>query len=331
MSAYGKIWRDLQNETHAHGFVYRRALPKCPHDIFLGRQKPSNRRQVDISISGAKVGEPVVNNLSSDGIQLSVHYKSSDSASLSLVELTESDSPQFDDLLEDLLETLQSRPGDGAVGRLISRTKAWFRFFALTSSELGTDQSAGLYAELYILRALLEAGLPPNKAVQSWEAPSGSPQDFYFRNGALEVKSDRTKGPGKLNINSELQLDRSTVGNILVVLLQLDQRSTGEGETLTQIADRCLVLLDGDTEATHEFKSRLLSSGLDVNDSNSPHRFSVRAQRFFNVTSDFPCLTQSALPIAISNLRYTIDCATLEKFEVSLDQAFATLGVLHGE
>mgnify|MGYP005814554517 CR=1 FL=1 len=327
MTDLSSIWADLRREPHANGSVYRRVLPLHPHDIYFHREKPSERRRVHISVSGAAIGNPVVNHLSSAGIELTVQYKTPESASLTLLELTPDDSPQFDDLISDLLETLSTDPGDGAIGRMISRTQAWFRFFELTRGALGHSLAAGLFAELLVVRTLLTRGVPPSEAVASWVGPDRASQDFHFCGGALEIKSDRTTGPGKLIISSELQLDLTSVERLFVALFQLDQRTIGSGMGLSELAKECLHLIGSDTSTVLEFQSKLLASGLDVGSSEAPHRFTVREARFYEVTSEFPRLTPGGIPQAVSDVSYTIDCAAIAEYEVSEDAAFSLLGV----
>lgn len=327
ISKFAQVWDDLLSDSHQSGHVYRRVLPSFQQDVYFGREKPSNRRRVDISVEEVLVGESTTNSIASAGIALTVQYKTEKSASLTLAELTPSDSPQFDDLVADLLTNLINRPGDGAIARMISRTKAWFRFFTITGTGIGPSVAAGLFAELCVIQSLLERGLPPEATVGSWVGPDDAVQDFNFEGGALEVKSDRTSGPGKLAISSELQLDTSAVDHLVVALFQLDHRTDGSGATLPEIARKCLQLMESDQAACIDFQTKLIAMGMSINAPDHSHRFTVRRSRFYDVSSGFPKLTPENIPIGIKSVNYAIECSSLTSYEISDEDAFSLLGV----
>ena len=74
----------------------------------------------------------------------------------------------------------------------------------------------GLYGELYLLDKLIT--LKGEKAVECWTGCNSETHDFYCGIDAVEVKSSSVKGPNKVNISSEYQLDDTGVLGRLYLL-----------------------------------------------------------------------------------------------------------------
>jgi hypothetical protein len=71
----------------------------------------------------------------------------------------------------------------------IGRVGAWQEFMRKGSQTLSPEAEVGLIGELTLLRAIIDAGVAPATAIESWVGPLDGIQDFEIGAGALEVKA----------------------------------------------------------------------------------------------------------------------------------------------
>jgi hypothetical protein len=187
----------------------------------------------------------------------------------------------------------------------------------------------GLFGELYVLKRLLDAGLPALSVVSAWTGPLHSHQDFQFPDTAIEVKTTSAKQPQSLPITSERELDPTGVGHLFLVHTSLDERRGGQGDTLISMADRVRADVGNDARATTLLDQLLLTAGL-LTDHRSvydePH-YSIRECRMFTVGDGFPCITERDLPPGVGDVRYLIQTGALPQFECDWQHTVTTVKV----
>jgi hypothetical protein len=72
---------------------------------------------------------------------------------------------------------------------------------------LSPESEIGLVGELTLLRVIIDAGVPPVTAIESWVGPFDGVQDFNLGTGSLEVKATLSMTGFPAKIGSLEQLD----------------------------------------------------------------------------------------------------------------------------
>ena len=165
-----------------------------------------------------------------------------------------------DDLLSALsrMDTAEDRL---ALRLFLERIAAWQAFMGQDNSmALSAEAELGLFGELTFLAMLLDKGVAPRIGIFAWRGPLGSPQDFVFAKGSVEVKSTHRVGAFPAFISSLEQLDDSLAPPLFLAALRF---TTGAaGRTLDALIKELRRVLAPEVEAAAEFDSRLLHAGV---------------------------------------------------------------------
>ena len=143
--------------------------------------------------------------------------------------------PSFADLYQHLCTDvtsafLSAATEELAVEALRARVAHWQRFMQSAGDQgLSAERQIGLYGELVVLKRLIEAGSSPAKAIEGWQGPLGTNQDFMFGTAALEVKSTTTNTESLISITNERQLDDTGLDNLFLCHMSLDHRKGTPG------------------------------------------------------------------------------------------------------
>lgn len=249
-------------------------------------------------------------------------------AFVSLV-LTEDDlSDIFGVLADDLRRAIEPAPTPAAsLTAFLERLNRWRDLFSrLGGAGLSAEERRGLFGELWTLRWLLDAtALPARQVLAAWGGPDGRPQDFHFGTAALEVKTS-TGGSRTLRISSARQLDVTTAG-CPIFLLQVPLVPQGAGaETLPVLVAALDGRLAADPEVAALFTHRLTTAGYRraQADLYAADAWATQLPVCFAVTEGFPCLSGSALNVAITALTYDLNASALGPWHCP-DSAFLSL------
>ena len=200
-----------------------------------------------------------------------------------------------------------------AVQQLFARLARWQAFLQQHDPEgLSLPEQQGLFGELAILRRLIDLGVGPTTAVESWQGPKGASHDFRLASGSVEVKTTTAVTPVTIRISNVRQLDDTGVPALLLVVLVLDEAEAGQ--SLTSIVEEIAQRLP-DT-ATNTWTDRLNAAGyLDIQRHlyESPG-YLVRDLRTYSVAPGFPRLLEADLTEGVSDVRYAVSLAALKNF-----------------
>ena len=130
----------------------------------------------------------------------------------------------------------------------------------------------------------------------------------------------------RVDVNSERQLDESTVPLLFVVHLSLSLSLT-DGETLPDIVGSLRKSLEDNTNALMFFNDRLLESGyLDQHGDNYSHRtYTLRELNVYKVKGEFPRITEKDIRNGVGDVHYTVSVAECRHFRVPLDDLVTLL------
>lgn len=307
------------------GAAWRRLYPHSGHNLYMAVRQPGDRRCLWYDFPTDAIGDDQkVPTLRSVAVSIRPH--DIDDRLRCEMRLDSSDLAEvFTRLVEDFSGAVSEAVSDEAgVRALLDRLERWRRLLQTgPSTGLSLTERRGLFGELYVLRLLLDAGLPPLSVVSSWTGPLHRHQDFQFPRVAIEVKTTSAKHPQSLVIASERELDPTGVDRLFLVHISLDERRGGQGDTLPSIAEGVRANIEHDAQAAALLDQLLLTAGhlpehRDVY--NEPH-YSIRAVHTFAVREGFPCIIESDLPTGVGDVRYQIQAGALAPFECDWQQA----------
>lgn len=210
----------------------------------------------------------------------------------------------------------------------LSRIRAWQDFMERgRDGVLDQESEIGLLGEMLVLKGLLDAGVPADMALDSWQGPLDSLQDFILGSGAIEVKTTVSANGFPATISSLEQLDETLRQPLFVAAVRLALDSSGK--TLPEFAAEFKGLLREQPGALGTLENRLLQAGyLEALEDKYIRRFTHSSTSLLLVEGEFPRLTRHHVSASIARARYelNLDLASIEN--VGLIRALELLGVI---
>lgn len=234
----------------------------------------------------------------------------------------------FTGLCADVLRSVESDPHD-PVKVLYSRLDRWRALFRTVGRPLGTEQQAGLFAELTVLLRLLRKD---PSAHRTWRGPERYRHDFAGADRAVEVKASTTSEGRRIRVHGLDQLE-APPGGLQLYWIRLESVTTAV-PNLNGLVDDALKLCDDEGE----LRNRLSAAGYHDADRSHYDRssFVVAEERRYDVGPDFPRLTagdllDAGLPINVMDVHYTCDLSNEPPLPISEDRAEQHLVAMLGE
>lgn len=322
------IWKILEEKAtnlFNSGVLTRRILPSSPYDIYLGFEKPSNRRMVLVKISKENVFN-IYSFPKSRGVELRQSVFQEDKGRFVTIELILNES-QYQDIFTILSEDIVNRcthenSEKEMIRSFISRLEQWQQFLEQYGVEgLSTISQRGLYGELRFLRDFLIPLIGVENAVSAWTGPYKAQQDFQTSGIAIEVKTGTGKLPQKIQISSEQQLDDSGLNALYLYYLSLKELNDN-GETLPAIIDCIRKICDSYTGITSTFNELLFHAGYldDYRNRYENRGYADRSSHIFLVNGGFPRVTESQLISGVGDVRYSINLSSCTPFSLSEEE-----------
>lgn len=243
----------------------------------------------------------------------------------------ESGSPElFAEMVGDVAGAMDAEGASGEeriLKALLRRVKMWQQFMARGQQPLGPEAELGLIGELDFLTTLLDAGAPVETILEWWVGPDDAPQDFVFKEGAVEVKATLATSGFPAKIGSLEQLDDAIHSPLFIVAARFS-RTTG-GSTLPEIVSEVERRFALEPGAVSYFKERLLTAGyLGSHAAGYSRRFNKEEACIYAVTEGFPRLVRGSVPDGVARVLYEIDLVRAADFLTDFPAALRTLGVL---
>lgn len=316
-------WAALIEEGRGEpGQYYRRLATGGALVSYAGLVQPGSWRRLSFGIKGQAADHQELLREKTRGYTVSIEQAPPGYDTGIFLSISETDRNYcglFEAVTTDLLLLWadQDEPG-GAANLVVRRLEHWRRFFQKEVG-LGREGYIGLCGELLFLEKTLEWGLDPCTAVEGWQGPLGSNQDFLYGRVAVEVKSTSANTPGFVRISSTRQLDDTGLDALYLSHSAFDFRESA-GRTLAQIAENLEGRLAGSSPmAATILHERLLSAGFSPDLPGKYTSFGVveRISSFYEVLKDFPRIRESTLPDGVSDVQYTLDLASCREFEVT--------------
>lgn len=327
MTDLDALWRSLDQEpTPPGGGHLRRRLPIPGYDVCLTQERQSRLPGFFVSVA-EKPGTLWKDLRSSQGLEIRVDARPGLSPTLQLTERDVRFHEVFAALVADLVssvEVLAQQPPDERpllMDFLASRITRWQTCLRAHSDGLSSERRAGLFGELSVVTALIEAGIDPVVVVDKWTGPADAIQDFQYEALTIEVKASRQTQPTNVRISSERQLDNSTRQRLLLIHFGLDERSDDSGVSLPDKVAQVRQIVGPATHAGLLLDDRLIDYGyLDVHAPRyADSSYAVRGIDYFDVMDPMPRIVEKDLPIGVGKVSYDLSLAACEPFR--LDEA----------
>lgn len=324
-----EIWKVLEEKAADKsklGILTRRIFPSSPYNIYLGFEKPSDRRMVQVKISKENVFN-IHSFPKSRGVELRQSVFPEDKGHSITIELILTES-QYQDIFTILSEDIVNRcihekSEKEMLNSFISRLETWQQFLEQYGTEgLSTVAQRGLYGELRFLRDFLIPLIGAEKAVSAWIGPYKAQQDFQTSGIAIEVKTGAEKLHQKIQIASEQQLDNLGLDALYLYYISLRELHNG-GETLPIIIDEIRKICSSYTEITSTFEDLLFHAGYleDHRNRYEERGYADRSSHIFLVSEGFPRITENELISGVGDVQYSINLSSCMPFIVN-DEEF---------
>jgi hypothetical protein len=254
------------------------------------------------------------------GVEVQIIPSSNNKKELAIILLDEELTDIFVVFIEDIINSLLNiSNSEDAIIIISKRINYWKKLFGKFSRSLLTpEQQRGLFGELYFInQVLIETN---NKQIlNAWKAPNATNQDFYINFKALEVKTSKSNSQS-IKIANEYQLDISGLNKLFIAFYKLYEFP--DGTTLLNIINDIRLFLNSDIELINTFNTKLITLGIlpEVEEEYNEIGYSVREEKYYDVTSEFPKITTLMVNESISKISYDIDLGSCQNFETSFTE-----------
>jgi len=323
-----RSWRVLARQEGGEDWQFVHLADIGPVSIEVGCRFPGGREALIVSFPRSTSPGPggLPDGKGFDVVLLRDEAMFRDRIAISLVRRLEGSLDIFTVMATDVLRCLEAvdtkNPRDLA-DAFIGRVSDWQSFMSRKRRPLSSERQLGLMGELWFLDRLMQTRLGA-AAVDCWQGPLHSAQDFLVGAGAVEVKSSLTGRTFLARINSLEQLDADRTP-LFLAALRFDVVDDG-----TDLVGMVAHLRERMAEAglSRVFEALLLLSGYE--DDHAEHyrrKLGLLDARAFRVGPDFPCLRRQAIPQQVRKLVYTLDVDALEQPALLLDDALSEFGI----
>lgn len=318
-----ETFRSLIGDAQAgnrSGLCSKRVIAECQLDCYLCVEYPSLMQLLQLCVDKSIFERISIRLPQTDGLEMiarTIPEFGSQKVAIQLALKNLDAADIFYRFVDDILVRLIGLAGElEAINMLVGRVRQWQRFMLDSSQkDLSVESQVGLYAELWMLRMLLEH----NKFfdLNAWTGPAMARQDFSFPHVSIEVKGTLQGASPAMKISSESQLDVPSGVTLLICWCSLE-RKRSQGETLGSIVSSISEILGLGSPRYYDFENLLNLAGYEKESASKygDFGFNLCEQAFFLVSDNFPRITRMSLPNGISNVQYSLQVSVCREFEL---------------
>jgi hypothetical protein len=226
-------------------------------------------------------------------------------------------------ILEDIVASVTESEAVTITFNVISKWKKLFD--KINFNGLSIEQQKGLIGELYFLNYLLNNEKSSYNALNAWTSTENEFQakDFTWGSLGVEIKFTTSKQP-RIKISNERQLDSENLSELFLILYSAEAVKEN-GISLNSIIEETRQNISTDEER-NIFNAKLLLNGyFDQDREYYSKMYSIKKTFSFTVTSDFPKIVKSDLPLGIYDTSYSIEISAVESLIVEVEQILAKI------
>jgi len=325
-------WSSLTGNDPTPGWQAISLPPSGPIAVHAGRRSPDNAEAILLTFPSASL--PSAEKLP-EGQGFSVERANSDDGGqlrLALTRRAAGSSELFAAMACDVVGALDESASAGEpetklLRGFLGRVGAWQEFMRKGSQSLSPEAEIGLVGELTLLRTIIDAGVPPASAIESWVGPLDGVRDFEIGTGGLEVKATLSAASFPAKIGSLEQLDDSARQPLFLAGARLRQGEAGQ--SLPELVAEMRDVAEGEAEAMRLLGERLIAAGyFDAHAERYSRRFALVDTRVVEVKGGFPRLTPGSVPLGVTKATYEIDLDKTAGPSIPVADALKSLGAI---
>jgi hypothetical protein len=326
-----KAWVSVQAKSqNGNGHYSTRVLAQSTCSIFVGQREPSGLIDFAFEVSPKSI-KKIALSQEAKGFEVKVEkvFNNTKVLRVSISLNRNSFLDLFKVLAADIVEYCLSAATEAeAMTKLHSRLDHWRRFSEKTGDDgLSVSEQTGLFGELFFLRTLLAHGVDPVQSLKAWHGPLRDNQDFCFGPLAVEVKASTSNNANQVSISNIRQLDDTGLDHLYLYHVSLDRRN-GSGDSLPSLIEDLQHRFNhSGSESEDLFEELLMLQGYHHSQSNlyDMAGYTLRNQLLYEITSNFPRITESDLSVGVVEACYIIDLAVAESCEQNLLHVITTI------
>lgn len=320
INVYKDILCDFNKEIYSNSEVlYRNIILKNGALVILSVYKSNKLSEVSFAIPG--LNAQIIKKLPKwKGMEekiMSGVTQQEDIPFLVFLQSEEYDKSIYFTVMQDLIDSINDIDPSKLIGRIKDTLEKWSVFFQFEKNYVLSDNAQqGLYGELFVLEKLIEKH--GEKIVECWTGCNAETHDFYLGSDALEVKSSSAKGPDKIKISNEYQLDDDKLIGYLYLMYLKMRKSEVYGENLPDIVHRISSKLSDSVRI--EFYDKLIKVGYiyQMPELYELH-FIIHDETCYKVEDGFPRLTRKNLAKGIGSVDYIVSLDACEKYLITVE------------
>lgn len=311
MTKINQIWKELENDnSFSKGLLLRRYSGAVLPDVYVAMQHPEKYLCICISISDSiEVNISSFSNLQEIQVDLYPSPTQSEKNALVFKLLNFQHKDIFTVLCEDLIASIATETNERKlVKEILNRFEKWKSLFNKIGLQgLTPEEQRGLFGELYFLRKYLQVNSNFLEIVNTWLGTEKQVRDFQSGTWAVEVKTTHGNNHQKVHISSERQLDTTNLDDLFLYHISLEQMQNS-GETLNDIVDSVVAILETDALAANKFKSKIYEVGyFELQRSLYDGKgYFIRQDIFYKIENDFPRIQESEIRVGVGDVKYSI-------------------------
>jgi hypothetical protein len=233
----------------------------------------------------------------------------------------------FSLFIQNILEEMETSVTENeAIKTTLNVVSKWKKLFdKINFNGLSLEQQKGLIGELLFLNSLLDNEKTSANAVNTWTSAERDFQakDFTLGSVGVEVKFTASKQP-KVKVSNERQLDTENLSELFLILYSTEAVKDN-GISLNSIVVQTRQKISTEDERS-VFNAKLQQIGYFDEDMEYYGRmYSLKRTFVFNVTSEFPKIVKSQLPLGIYDTLYSIEISAVENFIVEHETIFKNI------
>lgn len=199
----------------------------------------------------------------------------------------------------------------------LSQIKRWKAFMAGKKGRiLSAEEVRGLFSELMFMQQMLKESGTELEALDAWQGPETSHQDYIFSDTSVEVKSISGRERSTVKISSEDQLESINNNLFLKVFRLIDMPESKQSLSLNELVAHVAGMLK-DADAIELFDGKLARAGYVELRAYDKPRFVVADEQTYRVEEGFPRLVRSGLSEGLARVSYEIKLESIRDYMCS--------------
>jgi hypothetical protein len=330
MMKINEIWKELENDKSlTTGLLLRRYSASVLPDVYVALRQPEKLRCIALRLqSGITINYTSYADLKDIKLELIPDEKNNSGHYLLILLSSQQHKDVFSTLCEDLINGICNITGDDKIVKeLLNRLEKWKSLFDKAALQgLSPEEQRGLFGEVYFLRKWIMQSSDLQKCLHAWLGPERSLRDFQLNDWAIEVKTTHGNNHQKVHISSERQLDTTNLNSLLLyhISLEVQQQS---GESLNDLVDSVIELLNAEIAVQTQFRSKVLQGGYFFHhralyDNTGYH---IRHESFYEVRDHFPRIEESDIRNGVGEVNYSIVLSSYSEYIVNESSVIALI------